>query len=35
MDALEAHGAAPHMDAYGAKVKDLMASRAIHILSTT
>jgi len=35
MDALEAHGAAPHMAAYGAKVKDLMASRAIHILSPT
>ena len=35
MDALEAHGAAPHMTAYGAKVKDLMASRAIHILSPT
>jgi len=35
MDALEAHGAAPHMAAYGAKVKDLMATRAIHILSPT
>jgi quinol monooxygenase YgiN len=35
MDALEAHGAAPHMAAYGLKVKDLMASRAIHILSPT
>jgi quinol monooxygenase YgiN len=35
MEALEAHGAAPHMAAYAAKVKDLMASRAIHILSQT
>jgi quinol monooxygenase YgiN len=35
MDALEAHGAAPHMAAYSAKVRDLMASRAIHILSPT
>jgi quinol monooxygenase YgiN len=35
METLEAHGAAPHMAAYAAKVKDLMASRAIHILSPT
>jgi len=33
MDALRAHAAAPHMAAYGAKVKDLIASRVIHILS--
>jgi quinol monooxygenase YgiN len=33
MDALKAHAAAPHMAAYGAKVKDLIASRIIHILS--
>ena len=33
MDALKAHAAAPHMAAYGAKVKDLLASRVIHILS--
>jgi quinol monooxygenase YgiN len=33
MDALKAHAAAPHMAAYGAKTKDLVASRAIHILS--
>jgi quinol monooxygenase YgiN len=33
MDALEAHGAAPHMAAFGAKVKDLLADRAVHILS--
>jgi quinol monooxygenase YgiN len=35
MDALKAHAAAPHMQAYGAKTKDLLASRAIHILSPT
>ena len=34
MDALKAHAAAPHMAAYGAKVKDLLASRVIHILQT-
>jgi quinol monooxygenase YgiN len=32
-DALNAHAAAPHMKAYGEKTKDLIASRAIHILS--
>ena len=31
--ALKAHAAAPHMAAYGAKVKDLIASRVIHVLS--
>jgi quinol monooxygenase YgiN len=31
-DALKAHSAAPHMAAYGAKTKDLVANRAIHIL---
>ncbi len=35
MDALKAHAAAPHMAAYGAKVKDLVANRAVHILSST
>ena len=35
MDALKAHAAAPHMVAYGAKVKDLIASRVIHILAPT
>lgn len=34
-DALKAHAAAPHMAAYGAKVKDLIASRVIHILTPT
>ena len=33
MDALRAHAAAPHMAAYAGKTKDLIASRAIHILS--
>ena len=33
MDALAAHAAAPHMAAYAAKVRDMMASRADHILS--
>jgi quinol monooxygenase YgiN len=32
MDALRAHAAAPHMAAYAAKVKDMIASRVIHIL---
>ena len=35
MDALKAHAAAPHMAAYGAKVKDMIAGRTIHILSPT
>jgi quinol monooxygenase YgiN len=33
MDALKAHAAAPHMVAYSAKTRDLVASRVIHILS--
>jgi quinol monooxygenase YgiN len=32
-DALKAHARAPHMAAYAARVKDLIASRAIHVLS--
>jgi len=32
-DALKAHAAAPHMKAYGAKTKDMVASRVIHVLS--
>ena len=32
-DALKAHAASPHMAAYGAKVKDLVAGRVIHVLS--
>ena len=31
--ALEAHAAAPHMLAYGARVKPMLASRVIHVLS--
>ena len=31
-DALKAHSAAPHMAAYGAKTRDMVANRAIHIL---
>ena len=30
---LKAHAAAPHMAAYGARVKDMVANRAIHILN--
>jgi quinol monooxygenase YgiN len=33
MDALKAHAAAPHMAAYGARVKELLAGRTVHILS--
>lgn len=33
MDALKAHAAAPHMAAYASKVKDMIASRVIHILA--
>lgn len=31
--ALHAHAAAPHMLAYGAKVRPMLASRTIHVLS--
>ena len=33
LDTLKAHAAAPHMAAYAAKTKDLIANRAVHILS--
>lgn len=33
MAALAAHAVAPHMKAYAASVKDLLADRRIHILS--
>ena len=33
VEALKAHAAAPHMAAYGAKTKELIASRVIHVLS--
>jgi quinol monooxygenase YgiN len=32
MEALKAHAAAPHMAAYGAKTKELIATRVIHIM---
>jgi len=32
VEALQAHAVAPHMKAYAARVKDLTASRAIHVL---
>ncbi|HZT87858.1 MAG TPA: putative quinol monooxygenase [Stellaceae bacterium] len=32
-EALKAHAASPHMAAYAAKTKDLIASRVIHVLS--
>ncbi len=32
-EALMAHAAAPHMAAYGALIKPMMASRVIHVLS--
>ena len=32
-EALKAHAASPHMAAYGARTKDLLASRVIHVLS--
>jgi len=34
-DDLKAHAGAPHMAAYAAKVKDMLASRVIHVLSPT
>ncbi len=33
LEALKAHAGAPHMAAYAAKTKDLIASRVIHVLS--
>lgn len=35
VDALKAHAAAPHMAAYGAKTRDMLASRVIHVLAPT
>lgn len=34
-DALAAHMKAPHMVAYGAATKDLLAARAVYVLSPT
>ena len=33
LDHLKAHAASPHMAAYGAKTRDLLAGREIHVLS--
>ena len=33
LDALKAHAVAPHMAAYAAKTKDMIADKAIHVLS--
>ena len=33
VDALKAHAVSPHMAAYSAKVKDMIADRAVHVLS--
>src|ERR687889_1767606 len=32
-EALKAHAAAPHMQAYGARTREMIASRVIHVLS--
>lgn len=32
LDALKAHSAAPHMVAYGAKTRDMVVNRTIHVL---
>jgi len=32
LDALKAHGASPHMTAYAAGTRDMIASRVIHVL---
>lgn len=32
-ETLKAHAAAPHMAAYAARVRDMIASRVIHVLS--
>lgn len=33
IDALKAHATAPHMVAYGAKTREMVASRVIHVLA--
>lgn len=33
LDHLKAHAASPHMQAYGARTKDMIASRVIHVMS--
>ncbi len=32
LEALKAHAVAPHMQAYGAKTRDMLASRIIHVM---
>lgn len=32
-EALKAHSVAPHMKAYGERAKDLLAGRAVHVLT--
>ena len=34
LDALKAHAAAPHMAAYGARTKEMIQSRVIHVLTS-
>jgi quinol monooxygenase YgiN len=34
-EALKAHAASPHMATYGAKTRDMIASRVIHVLAPT
>ncbi len=33
LDALKAHAGSPHMAAYGAKTKEMIESRVIHVMS--
>jgi quinol monooxygenase YgiN len=33
LEALKAHGASPHMAAYGAKTRPLLEKRTVHVLS--
>jgi quinol monooxygenase YgiN len=33
LDALKAHAAAPHMAAYAARTRELIANRVVHVLS--
>lgn len=33
LDALKAHAAAPHMKAYAAKTREMIAERAVHVLT--
>jgi quinol monooxygenase YgiN len=33
MDALNAHAAAPHMAAYAAKTREMIAGRVVHVMS--